>query len=536
MKKHIVYSVLDSMALTALTGCYDLKTEPYNQYVTEDQKVQVKNDNPEMARASITGITGLFSTYCQVLDQHNDFGIPAVMLFLDNRAVDMVSDNIGYNWFRSGSAMNDCSPNSDISYLAWNHYYRQVFAANAALKSLDPESEDPEIQFYMAQAYAMRANDYFNLAQIFQFTYVGNEEKPCVMLITEKNSEEAALNGIGRSTVKETYDQIISDINEAIRLLDECGLRPENVLGSKPKRFVSLATAYGIRARVNLVMNKWADAAADAQAAIDTFTGKYKGTPMSMETASHPGLSSIDESNWMWGIAIAETDRVVTSGIINWPSHLGSLCYGYASVGAWRKCNMALFNSIPRTDVRRNWFLDVDGYSAGLSEAQQAYCDDNSMPAYTQVKFAPFKGELSTSTNANDVPLMRVEEMYYILAEATAMNGGDGASILNAFVQKYRNPAYNFSGSGEAVQEECWQQRRVELWGEGLTTYDLMRLKKPFDRRGGGWDPIWVFDIQPNDNVLVIPLPQAEINGNPAITEGDNNPSVGMPIPVADYE
>ena len=177
------------MVATALTGCYDLQTEPYNQYVTEDQKVQVKNDNPEMARASLTGITGLFSTYCQILDQHNDFGIPAVMLFLDNRAVDMVSDNIGYNWFRSGSAMNDCAPNSDISYLAWQHYYRQVFAANAAIKSIDPETEDPELQFYMAQGYAMRANDYFNLAQIFQFTYVGNQDKPCVMLITEKNSD-----------------------------------------------------------------------------------------------------------------------------------------------------------------------------------------------------------------------------------------------------------------------------------------------------------------------------------------------------------
>lgn len=520
------------MAAAALTGCYDLQTEPYNQYVTEDQKVQVKNDNPEMARASITGITGLFSTYCQILDQHNDFGIPAVMLFLDNRGIDMISDNIGYNWFRSGSAMNDCDPSSDISYLAWQHYYRQVFAANAALKSIDPETEDPELQFYMAQAYAMRANDYFNLAQIFQFTYVGNEDKPCVMIITDKNSEEAALNGCSRSTVKETYEQILSDIDVAISLLSKSGVRPEQILDSKPKRLVSLATAYGLRARINLVMNKWAEAAADAEAAIQNF----KGAPMSMETASAPGLNSLDEANWMWGIAIAETDRVVTSGIINWPSHIGSLCYGYASVGAWRRCNIALFNSIPRTDVRRNWFLDVDGYSAGLSDTQQAFCTDANMPAYTQVKFAPYKGELDTSTNSNDIPLMRIEEMYYILAEATAMNGGDGASILNQFVQKYRDPAYNFAGSGQAVQEECWMQRRVELWGEGLTTYDLMRLKKPFDRRGGGWDTIWVFNVQPDDNVLVIPIPQTEVNGNPKMTPADNNPSASMPTPVTDID
>lgn len=520
------------MAATALVSCYDLKTEPFNQYVTEDQKVQVKEDNPEMARASITGITGLFSTYCQVYDRHIDFGVPSVMILLDSRGTDMVSDDIGYNWCSTSAGMDDCSPQSYLSGLGWQHYYRQVFAANAAIKSIDPETTDPELQFYLAQGYAMRANDYFNLAQMFQFTYKGNEDKPCVMLITDKNSDEAAINGCPRSSVKDTYDLILSDIKEAIRLLEECKVRPEQVLDSKPKRFVSLATAYGIRARVELVMNLWSEAATDAETAIKNF----KGAPMSAATASHPGLNSLDESNWMWGIAIAETDRVVTSGIINWPSHMGSLNYGYASVGAWRKCNIALYNSISRTDVRRNWFLDPDGYSAGLSEAQQAYATDNDIPPYTQMKFAPYNGELGTSTNANDIPLMRVEEMYYILAEATAMAGGDGASILNSFVQTYRDPAYSFSGSGQAVQEECWMQRRVELWGEGLTTYDLLRLNKPFDRRGGGWEPTWCFNVQPDDNVLIMPIPTEEVNGNKAFDASQNNPSAPMPTPVTDYE
>lgn len=532
MKKILAFSVLGTMVATSLTSCYDLNTEPLNQYVTESEKAQVVKDNPEMAQAAITGITGLFSTYCQIYDRHVDYGIPSVMLFLDSRGVDLVGLDLGYNWYSSSCEMSDCTPNSYLSELGWQHYYRQVFACNAAIKSIAADTEDPELQFYLAQAKAMRANDYFNLAQIFQFTYKGNEDKPCVMLITEENSDEAALNGCPRSSVQEIYDQILSDLDNAIELLEESGVRPQDVLDSKPKRFVSLAAAYGLRARVNLVMNNWAEAAADAQAAIKNFSGK----PMSMDTASHPGLSSINETNWMWGIAIAETDRVVTSGIVNWPSHMGSLNYGYASVGAWRMCNVALFNSISRTDVRRNWFLDVDGYSEGLSEAQAAYAEENGLPPYTQVKFAPYQDELGTSTNSNDIPLMRIEEMYYILAEATAMAGGDGASILNQFVQTYRDPSYNFSGTGAAVQEECWQQRRVELWGEGLTTFDLLRLKKPFDRRGGGWDPIWCFNVAADDNVLIIPIPQSEENGNKQFSAAENNSSASMPTPVADIE
>ncbi|MDE6017852.1 MAG: RagB/SusD family nutrient uptake outer membrane protein [Muribaculaceae bacterium] len=532
MKKYIIYSILGSMALTTLTGCYDLQTEPKDQYVTEEQKNQVKVDNPNMTLASVTGITAIFSTFQQVVENHIDYGIPSVMLMLDSRGMDMISEDSGYNWYSTNAEMSDCSPSSYLSRLGWEHYYRQIYACNDLLNVIDKETEDPEFQFYLAQSYAMRANAYFNLAQIFQFTYVGNESKRGVMLITEENTEEATVNGCQRSTVEKTYELIVSDINKAIQLLEACELGPEKILSSKPKRFVSLATAYGLRARINLVMNKWADAADDAKAAIKAFKGK----PMSQETASHPGLNSLEESNWMWGIAIAETDRVVTSGIINWPSHMGSLCYGYASVGSWRKCNIDLYNSIPQTDVRRNWFLDSDGVSQGLSQAQQEFCTASGIPAFTQVKFAPYNGELDTSTNANDIPLMRIEEMYYILAEATAMSGGDGASILSAFVQEYRDPAYKFSGSGVNVQDECWRQRRIELWGEGLTTFDLLRLKKPIDRRGGGWEPNWVYYIDPTDNVLIIPLPQSEINGNPAINESDNNPAAPMPTPVADYE
>ena len=46
--------------------------------------------------------------------------------------------------------------------------------------------------------------------------------------------------------------------------------------------------------------------------------------------------------------------RVVTTGICNFPSHMGSLCYGYATVGAWKKVNKKLFNEINETDARKD--------------------------------------------------------------------------------------------------------------------------------------------------------------------------------------
>lgn len=532
--KYMALTVAGLASVAFLSGCYDMDTLPMDQYLTQEQKIDAREANHELTRAGIVGISAMFSTYMQVLGDnvHSDFGVPALMLGLDSRGVDMVSRNTGYNWFRSFMTFSDCNVNSDATNMAWNYYYRQILACNDAVGSTDADSDDPTIRFYLAQALAMRANAYFNLAQIYQFTYKGNEQKPCVMMITERNQADVLANGCGRSTVAEIYGLISSDLDRAIMLIEGSGLSPERLLGTNPKRFVSLATAYGLRARVNLVKQEWAAAASDASDAIATFTG----SPLSLSEAARPGFGSLDAANWMWGIAIAETDRVVSSQIVNFPSHMGSLNFGYASVGAWRYINRALFDRIPASDVRKGWFLDADGRSANLTAQQQEYCEAMEIPPYVQVKFAPYGDVLGSTVNACDIPLMRIEEMYLIKAEATAMAGGDGASVLNAFVQQYRDPAFSFAGSAEEVQEACFQQRRVEFFGEGLINFDYMRLNKPYNRVGGGFEPNYCYNIAPGDPVLILPIPNSEINGNKLFLSDANNPPAPQPGRVADVD
>ena len=128
---------------------------------------------------------------------------------------------------------------------------------------------------------------------------------------------------------------------------------------------------------------------------------------------------------------------------------------------------------------------------------------------------------------------MRIEEMYLIKAEAEGMNGS--SSALESFVQEYRDPDYTFSGSAAEIQEEVIRQRRIELWGEGLSWYDIMRLNKGVDRRGGGYpNATMVFNIPSGSDILVWRIPEAEIQANPVISEADNNPSAPAPSPVAD--
>lgn len=535
-----IYKVISAIGIASamtLAGCYDMDKLSMSDSLTQQQKNDAAEANPALTRAGIAGIAAMFSNFGQVLgdDVHSDFGVPALMLGLDCRGVDMVSRNTGYNWFRNFMTFSDCNVNSDMTNMAWNYYYRQILACNNAIGSINADTTDPTVKFYLAQALAMRANAYFNLAQIYQFTYKGNEDKPCVMLINEHNQQEVLTKGCNRSTVAEIYAMIDSDLNRAVALIDESGLSPEKVLSAKPKRFISLAVAYGLRARVNLVKQEWAAAASDASDAIRLFTAAG-GAPLSLDEAARPGFTSLDAANWMWGIAIAETDEVVSTQICNFPSHMGSLNYGYASVGAWRFINRKLFSEIPLTDVRKGWFLNEDGFSGNLTQSQQDYCSSKSVPPYAQVKFAPYQDLLGTTNNACDIPLMRIEEMYLIEAEATAMAGGDGASLLTRFVRSYRDPEFSVSGSGADIQEACFMQRRVELFGEGLINFDYMRLNKPYNRVGGGFEPNYCFNIPAGDPVLIVPIPNSEINGNKLFMSGSNNAPAPMPKPVRDVD
>ena len=524
--KIVAASLLGAAALVSCNSQLDVET--LGGYASTEQKNQVVSANPERIEATVTGAAAALNQYMLFGSRHNDFGYPSIMLMLDHRGQDLVGLDVGYNWYGYYEDYSDVDYSYYMVNLIWQPLYKQVKAANEIVALIPATTTDDALKFDLAQGLAFRAFAYFNLAQLFQFTYKGNETKPCVPLVLDTNADDAAANGCPRSTVQDVYTQIMKDLDEAVTLLSG------NPTVRGDKRYFDECVARGLRARVELVMNDWDAAAADAQYVI----ANSGATPLSQADASVPGFETLDANNMLWGVVIEETDRVVTSGIVNFPSHMGSFNYGYASVGAWRKINKGLYNSIPATDVRKNWFLDAAGKSATLTTAQQSYITAKDAPAYTQVKFAPYKGELGTSTNACDVPLMRIEEMYLILAEAQAMGSAGaatGKATLQSFVSTYRDPAYTTAVSTPTgVQEEVWMQRRVELWGEGQSYFDILRLNKGIDRRGGGYDAAYIFNIPAGDPCQIYPIPLSEINSNAQISDADNNPTATQPKPVAD--
>ncbi|MDE6651896.1 MAG: RagB/SusD family nutrient uptake outer membrane protein [Paramuribaculum sp.] len=537
MKSLNKYILIGALGFTAV-ACNDLDTEPLGSTVTSEQKENVVARDPEMLSAGTNAVPTMLKQFGNILgtSSHMDFGYPAIMLGLDSRTADMPSLVLGYNWFSEQIEMSDINTTSRLTRMIWGTMYNQIFSANNVLSVVDLESEDPEVMYFAAQALGFRANAYFVLAQLYQYTYFGHQNDPCVPIITNENSDEVALNGAPRATVEEVYALINKDIDKCIEFLE--ATKTIAFTARADKAFFSASSAHGLRARINLVQHKYTEAIADAEYAITN----SKMTPYAANDIKKPGFWNAADKSWLWAVIVDESDRVVTTGICNWPSMASTFCRGgYTSVGAWRKGNMTLVEGITSSDVRKGWWLDANGQSPNLvSPYTQAFVSnaiqDPATPEYVNVKFGIYQDNMTnTQTPANDIPLMRIEEMYLIKAEAQAMSGdvAGGCTTLVGLVSRYRDPNYAFSnGSADVVMNEIWRQRRIEFWGEGIAYYDIMRLNKGIDRRGGGFEPANVYNIPAGDPILLFQIPQTEVESNKAL--GANNPTTVKPTPVAD--
>ncbi|WP_304476410.1 RagB/SusD family nutrient uptake outer membrane protein, partial [uncultured Muribaculum sp.] len=168
-----------AVAGIAVVGCNDLDTAPMGSTITSDQREEVLGGNPAMAEAGVNTIASNFKQFGKVYaDEHTDFGYPSIMLALDVRGADMVSAYTGYNRYYAQVAYSDITAGSSITNIIWYTMYKQIYACNSLISSLDKESTDKTNMFYLGQAYAVRAFDYHVLAQLYQHTYLGNETKP----------------------------------------------------------------------------------------------------------------------------------------------------------------------------------------------------------------------------------------------------------------------------------------------------------------------------------------------------------------------
>lgn len=541
MKLNKLYFAIVAVAVT-LASCSKIdRIVPEGGTLLASQVQETNAIIPSRASASFNGMFTAIGQPCKMYDTPDDWEFLMIMFCNDLEGADALIADSGYNWFSvcgEYSSRNNTYRNPAIRYRA---PYNMIGDVNTFLAGFAEDVDDPALLNMIAQARVLRAYSYMMLAPQYQFAPLTQTSEgkgadlPCVPLVTP-TTEDFTNNP--RATVKEVYDFVLEDLDYAVANLEGAT--------RSSKMYIDGNVAHGLRARVHLLLGNWDQAYNDAVAAASGYE------PATIAEVSKPAFYDINEHNWIWGYDMAD----------GYPNYIANNVRGnglYATTSSWLRSfsnngyapacqcytciNSLLWNKIPATDVRKGWWVDenldsplLDGLAwPGFPDVANADDGDNKLAflPYTNVKFGAWS--IANVINEEDMPLMRVEEMILIQAEAKAhTDAGTATSILENFVQTYRDPAYKVNAGGRTLLDEIWFQRRIELWGEGFGVFDNLRLDKPIVRsHGAGTSNIsdaFRFNLDSQDPWLRMRFPQGEMNTNFGIkdNEGGQQPTIDM--------
>ncbi|MDD4191424.1 MAG: RagB/SusD family nutrient uptake outer membrane protein [Mangrovibacterium sp.] len=438
----------------------------------------------------------------------------------------------------------------------WRFPYRSINAANFAIENI-PLSTDPAFTSDMQAPYIAEAKFFRAYSYWFLTSFYGN-----IPLLTNPSADFEEFN-TPVSPRADVLAQVVEDFTDA-----KNNLPASQTLQGAPNK--SAAAAF--LAKMYLVLKDWSKAEAAAREAIQI-----------AEAAGHKlqdDFLSIWSDEWNPEILFAWS---FTENVDGWSQNMTvqRLCRNLPATlklgvygDGWGTLNpqRALFDAFEQDDPRREYTLFYPGQDFGIYNGTSDFnythetYNENGEKVTWNVTYKPgdmvkydyrwgvtgmntrkmiqsMKGLVNVYQCGQDVPLMRMAELYLILAEALAEQGKPealtwvnkvrGRSSVNAPARALNDGRPGGSSLVGIVRHE----RRVELALEGLRIFDLLRwgtlpevfgdgkkVKRHFfsDYYPAGsaekYDtPIGNLTLDP-----VFPIPQDELDHNSSIDS--NNP------------
>jgi len=343
----------------------------------------------------------------------------------------------------------------------YNIPYTQVFTCNLVLEGLnkiEPGIFQQDWNETKGMALFMRSYAFFNLSQTFAAAY----EEPAPGISLPLSTDISVIPA--RSTLKQTYDQIVTDLNTSLSLV------PRTVttrsLPSKPAVFALLA-------RIYLSKRDYSKAYAMADSCIHLQDSLLDFTPLnrSLKYPIPAGNKEILYESWL-----SSTSNVI--------------------LGRKYDCiiDPTLYSSYDSNDLRKEFFFMIN------PDGQPVFKNNGTGKAFA------FSG-------------LSIPEMYLIRAECNARSGGYNLAMNDIYTlqeKRYKQGTairYTASTYQEAMTI-ILQERRKELCFRGLRWTDLKRLNKEeagiiLTRSINGN----TFQLLPKSNHYVFPIPDDALSG-----------------------
>lgn len=431
-------------------------------------------------------ITGIYSS----LQGVNDYG----------RSVPLLPDLMSDNLFISVVNSNRYQPQDQYVTIVsdgnasamWNSLYAIVANANLVIdkgpSAIVINADTAEKRRLIGEAYAIRALTYFDLSRFFAqpYNFTSDASHLGVPIVLKTGTDKTEIQAPPRSSVKLIYDQIVSDLNSAIS-----NLSAATTTTTKTK--FNLYAAQALLARVNLYKGDWQNTINIATALIGA--NKYTLLPRATFIEDFKKQNNAES---VFEVANTSTDNLGTNALSYFYSQSG---YGDAIA------TDSLYNLYKTTDIRRGFMLRSRRTGSGGEN-----------PANIVTKYA------NVTSYEENIKVIRLAEIYLTRAEAYARLNmeAQARTDLNVVITRSDTDAsslVNTNTTGNALITAILNERRKELAFEGHRLFDLIRNKISFTkiRRGGS-----AIAVNYPSNKTVLPIPQTELDANPAIRTQQN--------------
>lgn len=473
------YKYIAWVLVTALvTGC---SKDFLNQDPTAATETRHAIKDLAGLRAAINGVYSL-------MQNENYYG--RTMLLLpdlrgDNEYISVLNSNRYRNLDQFIVTAND-------QYITdtWNQLYAVVANANMVIQKgpsviLAPSVADStEAVQIVAEAYALRGLVFFDIARLYAqaYNYTPDASHMGIPLAITTNVEE--VQAPSRSSVKDTYAQIIRDLDQSIRLFND----------SKSTAFssgrINLYSTRALLARVLLYKGDWEGAEAAASQVISG--NKYDLLPTDKVVSD---FNQTNNSETIFEIINTTVDNRSTD----------ALSFMFSQAG---------YGDVLATDDVRGIYDDKD-VRLGFVKRDKRSGNGGENPANVIIKYK------DVTTFAESIKVMRLAELYLIRAEALAHLGRDedARQALNNIVLRANPGTAPVTAGGKALLDTIALERRKELAFEGHRLFDLARTGTPFVKHLASNRTITVALPGPK---IILPIPQRELDANPNIRHQQN--------------
>lgn len=466
MKKYLIL-----LFGAALFGCSDELTQSPSDQLPSNEAIKSVVD----LNNAVNG------AYVVMVDQGSyagDFG-----LYADGKGGELI-DLQSANHFAPVIRLQT-DRNSTFSLGAYSDIYVGLARVNDILSVYDgvtanTTAEQTKKSELLGQLHALRALFHFDAARIFAQIPTAaanvNAANSGIIISKEKYPVSAKFK---RSTLKESYDFIVTELLEAQKTLPK----------ARAYGKFDYYSATALLSRVYLYMGEWANALKCAEEVID---GPYK-------------LYTISNYTTVW--SKTQTDEsifeLVTTDLVS--AQRNSIGY-YTSPDGYGEAAMTdefvQFMTPRTTDVRSKMIKKYGN-------------QDGDYVAFWPMKYQGQEGA-TAPLYVNNPKLIRLSEMYLIAAEAiikgaTSSKGNSAAYYINTL---RKNRISSYVDVATVTMDDVLTERRLEFFAENQRSFDLVRNKINIPN-----NPYNLGEITYSDKRLMTAIPQRETDINPGLTE-----------------